>query len=247
VRRRRNRYRTRRHRRRSSHCWCIGMWRRRERGGNSRNGRWDWSRTGRRRNRRARRSRSCNSRTRSRTGRRRSPAWGRSTGRLRCLRSGRSRRTWIRRWRSWNRRGIGRGRTGGVPLLLQRGLRVFSHVIELLYGRVDDRNHMDLRRIGRRIRNILGHRQLIFIAGAAKIFVRNRRLGRGHQLRIQPAMHGLPSPRPGRPYPLMPRRLRRSHNRAAGHGEGRDDCPLAQPERRPRRFLRFHALGDIGE
>ena len=106
---------------------------------------------------------------------------------------------------------------------------------------------MNLRRIGRGVRNILRHRQLVLIPGPAKIFVSNRRLGRGHQLRIQPGMNGLPSVRPCRPHPGMPRRLWRSHNRAGSQSERRDDCPLAQPDWRPPSFLGLTALGNIGE
>ena len=224
--------------RRGSHSRRLGMRCSRDRRGN------------RRTRGRSRRSRSCTGRDRNRGSRirRSSSASSRSAGRLCRLRSGRrwsARICWSRCSRIRSR--ISRSRTGSVPLLLYRGLRVLTHVIQFFYGWVDHRNHVDLRRVGGGVWNILGYRQLIFVASPAKIFVCDRRLWRGHQLGIQPAMHRLPSSRPCRPYAPVPRRLRSSHNRAAGYGQRRNDCSLAQAKWRTRRFLGFHALGDIGK
>ncbi len=96
---------------------------------------------------------------------------------------------------------------------------------------------MNLRRVGGGIRNRLARGQLIFVTGAAKVFVTNRRLRWSDRLRIQPAAHCLASASPHAAHLRMPGRLRCSRNCASGQGEGTEHCGFSQPRLWPRNFL----------
>ena len=162
-------------------------------------------------------------------------------GRWRRSARSRIRRRRDRRWILLHAAGIGRSIVGTrVRIIRRRSLPCSGGVIpviRLLRGRIDHRRYTNLRRIGGRVRNILRHRQLIFIASLAKIFVGCGRCRRGHGLRIQPGMSRALSARTQGHNARMPRSLRGHRDGESGQQHRRGNRALAQPESSPSRIF----------
>ena len=167
--------------------------------------------------------------------------------------SGRCRSSACRRTADWLSR-VRSGRRGSLVcwsragwVTLRRLLGISTQAIRFLDRRIDYGQHVNLRRIGGGVRNILGNRHFVFVAGTAKIFMRHRSLDRGDRLRVQPAVKRLLTVRPECPHLRMPGGLRSGKNRAGGKKNSADDCAL-QTGARPRCIFGISGPSlDVGE
>jgi len=121
-------------------------------------------------------------------------------------------------------------------------------VVWFLCRGIDYGHDTNLRRIGGRVGNALGHWQLVLVTGTAKVFMSHRCLNRRHGLRIQPNMQGVLPLGPHRPHLGMPRRLWSSHHCTGGQSQRCHDRSFAKPGSRPVILVLFVPLAShVGE